>query len=141
MAARHEVASLEGVVVGEGGSFDGVTAGWTAATTPALAELAPGASVTLTLTASIAADTLNGATVLNQASARDVSGAEALSDDPSTDAPGDPTRFEVLFPALIVEKRVVDIDGGGFEPGDVVQYTFDLRIDAGVPVTGIALTD
>ena len=78
---------------------------------------------------------------MNQASARDVSGAGALSDDPSTDAPGDLTRFEVLFPALIVEKRVVDVDKSGFEPGDVVQYTFDLRVDAGVPVTGIALTD
>jgi uncharacterized repeat protein (TIGR01451 family) len=97
-------------------------------------DLAPGAEVRTSFQLRIA-DPLtppDAASVSNQAVVRDGSGAETPTDDPQTDAPGDPTVTPVAPPpALTAEKTAqlaADGNGDGFAgPGDRVAYEIVIR--------------
>ncbi len=89
-------------------------------------SLASGASVTITVNATIDADVQPPTVVSNQASISfDADGnglneASALSDDPSTAAAGDATAFTVDSPAQLQATKTVS---GSFRPDGVISYT------------------
>ncbi len=126
----------------QGGRFAGGTITWDAGSTPALAELAPGASLTVSFVARIADDASNGATIVNQGRVRDAAGVNAVTDDPSTAAPADATRLDIEFPELGAStKTVSDLNGGDVLPGDVLRYTITTSVQAGPALTAIAVSD
>lgn len=109
-------------------------------TVPELGVIDPGEVVNLSFTA-----TLNGTPgqeVLNQANASANGGLTALSDDPNTAEPLDPTRVVIdQFPELLLIKSVEDLNGGDFEPGDMVRYTLTTEYSSGVSAEGVVLQD
>ncbi len=133
-------ARLQNVTVGQGGSFAGGVVSWSAATTPALASLAPGQTVTLTFEADIVLPLANGTTISNQGliSSQEIPGPIG-TDDPSTPAPNDPTLIVVESAPDLGEstKNVEDLTGdpGRVEPGDSLRYTIEVR-NSGTDIAG-----
>ncbi|MFC6632839.1 isopeptide-forming domain-containing fimbrial protein [Microbulbifer taiwanensis] len=71
---------------------------------------------------------------------------EVPSDDPSTDAPNDPTidivgDVPLLIAHKTVEIAVDNISAGIVDPGDVLRYTIAVTNMGGVDATQVALTD
>jgi len=127
----------------QGGAVSGNVVTWNTDTTPALADLAPGASVQLTVRARLRSIVVDGTLVSNQANIQssDVEGL-VRTDDPSTPAAGDATNFVVSAPRLVFEKSI-DINGGGtvLTPGVDVQYILRLRNDGSTNATNVVITD
>jgi len=120
--------SLTNVVPGEGGTFTGSEILWDASTTPALAAVAPGQTVTLSFIANVVTPLDDGTVIANQA-AISAGGlpVPVLTDDPSTAAVDDPTVVVVVAAAAVTaEKTVSDENGGVAAPGDVFLYTIKL---------------
>ena len=113
---------------GQGAAVTSGTIRWTAITTPALASIPAGGSVTLTIDATLATGLPNGEVVLNQADVTADGGFAFLTDDPATADIDDPTRFEIAAEAVLSdsEKSVVDENGGAAQPGDLLTYTIRL---------------
>ncbi|WP_170833153.1 isopeptide-forming domain-containing fimbrial protein [Microbulbifer marinus] len=71
---------------------------------------------------------------------------EVLSDDPTTDTPGDPT-IDIVgdVPALVVQKVVAihedNLSQGIVDPGDTLRYTITVNNIGGVDATEVELTD
>ena len=92
-------------------------------------SLANGASVTITINATIAASTASGTMVSNQGTANfDADGngtneSSALTDDPGVGGAADPTSFTVTSPATMTGTKTVT---GTFNPGGAVTYTIIL---------------
>jgi uncharacterized repeat protein (TIGR01451 family) len=113
----------------------------------ALAQL--GGSVTITIHATIKPGTA-GATVTNQGTiAFDADGngtneASAVTDNPATAAPNDPTSFVVGAPAIAatnVDSLVVDQNGNGqVNPGDRLKYTIIVTNSGSTAATGVTFS-
>jgi len=74
----------------------------------------------------IPAEELEGFKISNQAR-MEVAGQSWLSDDPQTPARVDPSSFQLSVieqsePQLLLFKSVIDLNGGDFQPGDVIRY-------------------
>jgi uncharacterized repeat protein (TIGR01451 family) len=115
---------FEAVAPGQGGALRGDAVVWNATTTPALAAVAAGASVTLTIDATLVAGVADGLAVDNQAELVEAT-TTTLSDDPATPALLDPTRFIVSAEPLlsVVSKTFEDLNGGAPQPGDTIVWT------------------
>jgi uncharacterized repeat protein (TIGR01451 family) len=138
--------SLQNVIPGQGGVFNAVTRiiTWSQTTTPQLASLAAGASLTLSFTATVAKPLDNDTTIQNQAT---VTGkdfpAPVPTDDPSTPAIDDPTVVTVVSaPDLSTsEKTVLDQNGGDVEPGDTLTWTLTLKNTGDALAKNVVVTD
>ena len=112
------------VVAGPGTAFDAGSRALSAT----IAPLPPGATTTLTFSATLSSSLQNGTVVDNQARVDDVALGTVLSDDATTPAPADATRLIVdARPVLVAQKTAIDEDGGALLPGDRVRYV--LRVD------------
>ena len=129
-------AELQDIVVGQGGALVGGTATW------ALGTVAVGAAVTLTLEGDVRRPLADALVVVNQAvvTASDI--AATFSDDPATAVLGDATRFNVTSkPRLVIDKSVIDDNGGSVEPGDLLRYLIHIDSEGGRDALDITLTD
>jgi uncharacterized repeat protein (TIGR01451 family) len=139
-------ASLTSVTVGQGGVYNALTRTitWSAATTPGLASLAPGATMGLTFSATVVKPLDGGTKIANQAS---LSSAElpvpVLSDDPTTTTIDDPTVVTVTATPDLVgsTKTVVDPNGGDVEPGDLLNWTLTLRNSGDAVAKAVVVSD
>jgi len=133
---------LVNVVALDGGSLVAGTITWSSIGVPAFTSLPPGAPITLRFEADIARPLDDNTLIDNQATVRADGVAPELSDDPATAAADDPTRVLVRsHPTLLVEKRVVDVDGAPVEPGDTLAYEIRVRNIGGRTATNVAVTD
>ncbi|MEE2645364.1 MAG: hypothetical protein VYD19_10560, partial [Myxococcota bacterium] len=134
---------LEVIEVESGGLQGAEGLLWSAGTTPAFARLEPGDSETVSFTARIGETLRPGAEVLNQAIARFDGAVEALSsDDPSTAASGDPTRFVVAEGPLIrFEKSIDRPSRDGIEPGERLRYVLSIENRGSTEISLPPLTD
>ncbi|MFH0901415.1 MAG: hypothetical protein V2A73_12375, partial [Pseudomonadota bacterium] len=109
----------------------------------ALAALPAGSERTLRLRATVRADVPHGALIANQAFITSAEVAAAVAtDDPADPEDDDPT--EVLAdarPKLIVDKVVVDENGGLFAPGDRVLYTITVSVEGPAHAYDVAVSD
>lgn len=129
-------------VLPEGGRLDGGTVVFDAGTTPALANVAVGDSIILRVRATLLPVLSNGLVVSNQATIVGDDLEARPSDDPSTAAPDDATRFTIeSAPVLAVTKAVTDLNGGQPQPGDGLRYTFTITNSGDAPAEQVVLTD
>src|SRR5690606_26565634 len=65
------------------------------------------------------------------------------SDDPNTPGIDDPTTFPVDSNANVerTTKTVVDVNGGAFQPGDLVSYEITVENTGNAPATNVVVTD
>ncbi len=135
--------NLENIVPANGGTFAANTITWNRTTTPALASIAPNATVVLTFTARIKTGTADGTVIPNQGVIQgpNIGGAQR-TDDPNTPVSGDPTVVRVVArPNLTSTKTVADNNGGTPQPGDILTYTIILRNTGSTAATDIVITD
>ncbi|MCK5799545.1 MAG: DUF11 domain-containing protein, partial [Deltaproteobacteria bacterium] len=138
-----QTADLYDVSASSGGKFNAGRIVWSSSTTPALAKIAPGATVTLSYTVKVRNPTLNGRIIRNQA----ILGAEGLtdepSDDPSTPANNDSTDVRVVsMPDLSTSTKVaVDLNGGSLRPGDFIEYRLRVINSGSSQATGARVID
>ena len=105
-----------------------------------LALINPTESVELTFRATVTTDAQNE--ILNQASASADGDLSILSDDPSLPGSQDATRLIIeQAPQLKLTKIVEDLNGGAFEPGDMLRYTLIVEHLGGVATDGLSLQD
>lgn len=109
-----------------------------------VASLAIGETFNASFTAVVVSPLANGTVIDNQATIDSVEASPAeVSDDPATVAGNDPTRVTVVSaPNLAAaQKSVVDLDGGTFEPGDIVEYTLTVSNAGSAIATDVDITD
>ena len=139
-------ANLQTITPAQGGAFNAAnrTISWTAATTPALASLAPSASVVLTFTAVVVKPLADGTVIANQAriTASNL-GTPVLTDNPATPALDDATQVTVRAESNVTTstKIVTDTNGGDPEPGDLLQYTITLKNSGDALAQNVSVTD
>jgi uncharacterized repeat protein (TIGR01451 family) len=106
-----------------------------------LPPLPPGSEQTLTFSATLGEQLVNGTVVDNQA--RVVDGPRlVLSDDPTTVDVDDPTRLAVdARPVLIATKSFVDENGGALVPGDRLQWVITVENTGTGLARDVQLTD
>ncbi len=127
-----------------GGSVSAGVATWTAAGNPALTQLDPGASLTLSFVATIVAGTADGAVVSNQAMAVSPDlAAPVASDGDAALAGAQPTVFGVVSRPLLRLGKSVVVGGtdGVFNPGDSVTYTLTLANAGTAAASNVVVTD
>jgi len=84
----------------------------------------------------------NGVVVANQASIAATGLTPTPTDDPATAAVDDPTRFTVTSqPRLVLEKTVVDDNGGVVEPGDLLRWSIAVRNVGDRTATALTIRD
>ncbi len=128
----------------DGGQLIGSEVVFTPAAVPRLASLLPGAPVSVRLVVRVASPLANGTVIDNQANATSPDAALALSDDPSTPAPTDPTRLVIESRPVLggFAKTVIDLDGDGvFEPGDRVRYHLVVENTGSEPAANVIVSD
>lgn len=130
-------ARLTDVVLGNGGTLAGSTATWSLGDVPARTDRP------LTFLATIVKPLDDGAILDNQATVRAANvPLPALTDDPSTAAPNDPTRLVLKSaPIFDVRKTFADVDGGRVEPGDELLYSISVRNTGTSLARQLRLTD
>lgn len=133
---------FDAITPGQLGALSGTTVTWTSTNTPALASIAPGASVTLTIRGTIRAGLADGLAVDNQASLT-AGSVTAVSDDPGTAAVDDATRFVIsAIPDLSTStKTVVDENGGAVQPGDFLLWTITLNNTGNGAASDVIVSD
>ncbi len=127
-----------------GGRLQGGAVVFDDATVAALDSIAVGGTVTLGFDARLLSVLRNGNVVANQAEVTTPSlpAATTLSDDPSTAAALDPTRFSVTSQAaLAVKKTVTDDNGGALLPGETVTFVLAVEASGDAPAEGIVVED
>lgn len=125
-----------------GGTLSGSAARFDRNSTAALASIAPGATVTLRITGTIVTPLDNGVVVSNQATTTADTLTPVQSNDPSTMAALDPTRFTVTSAVtLVVQKTVTDLNGGSTLPGDVVRYSLLVRNNGTANARDVVIQD
>jgi uncharacterized repeat protein (TIGR01451 family) len=137
-------ARLTFVSATSGGVFAGGEVRFDATTTPALASVDPGETVTVTFTADVVTPLANGTQIPNQATSESPVAAAVASDDPTTAAPLDPTVLTIVSRPVLdtITKSVVDLDGNGtFAPGDRVRYTIRVENTGSEAATNVVVTD
>ncbi len=113
-------------------------------TVAALDSIAVGGSVVLGFDARLDPVIRNGTSIANQADTTTTSlpALTVLSDDPSTGAALDPTRFTVTSQAVIgLNKTVVDDNSGAVLPGETVTFTLALSASGDAPAEGVFIED
>ena len=104
--------------------------------------VAVGGSGEVSFTARIGVAVPSGTSISNQATVTSETGTAFVSDDPATAAEDDPTVIRVeALPAPEVEKTVVDINGGAFEPGDRIRYTLAVTNSGRASLNGVVISD
>ncbi|MEO8257470.1 MAG: FG-GAP-like repeat-containing protein [Acidobacteriota bacterium] len=89
-------------------------------------SLADGDSVTILISATVSASVPGGTTISNQGTISfdskggGINDATALTDDPGTSAPDDPTSFTISYAANLIGTKTVS---GTFSPGGTVAYS------------------
>lgn len=137
VVVRDPLSALLGNPVAQGGQVVGGEARWT------IDRLEAGASVEFTLTGLAPRPIADGTLLPNQAflSAAELPD-EVATDDPTTEAPDDPTVIIIeARPVLTATKTVRDLDGAPVRPGDVLEYTLEVRNTGGADAAGVTLTD
>ena len=130
---RVDLELLDSVVVSDGGVLVGDSVTWS------LDALDPGESAELTLTADVREDVSNGTEIFNQALVSDASGAESLTDDPTTPNVDDATVVRVEFPELDGSTlSVSDLSGAPTQPGDALRYSLVLSAGSGPTLNNVA---
>jgi uncharacterized repeat protein (TIGR01451 family) len=136
--------SLTAVMPGEGGQLVGNEIVWSSATTPALALVTPGQTITLSFTAAVRTPLDGGTVISNQAtiSAQGGVSGTVVTDDPATAAMADPTRVAVVSTVgLRIEKTVVDENGGDVNPSDVLAWTVSLTATGDAAARTVVVSD
>ena len=131
-------------VAEDAGRVEGNAVVWDSATTPAFAQLGPGAPVTLHFTAQVGPLAHDGDFLANQAQLSEDEGIAFVSDDPATPAPRDATVLQVRFAdlrALKTVQAVVPRADGTVHPGDQVDWIVQLSNRGSFPATHVTLTD
>ncbi|GAB4289410.1 MAG: hypothetical protein Kow0090_02120 [Myxococcota bacterium] len=134
----QSVVADSGGIVGEGYII------WNQFTTPALKELAPQSSATLSFIAVVRNDAPDGTEIANQARVWADGIAETLSDDPATpDVIGDPTVVKVSASAVLSDttKTYEDLNGGNILPGDEIRYVITIVNSGNAPAYDIVVRD
>jgi uncharacterized repeat protein (TIGR01451 family) len=127
---------LVDVVPGAGGSVVGSDVVF------ALGTVAVGDRRTLTFEGTIARPLADASVVSNQATVRSPGQPDAVTDDPTTIVPDDPTRFVVRSqPFLTVTKSVVDENGAPVEPGDRLAWTLVATNTGDRTAAGVVVSD
>ncbi len=128
-----------------GASLSGSTLSWSSTEDGRLASLAPGTTVSLSFTATLANGIVDGTVVDNQANVSANGLASVLSDDPAQPGSADPTRLVVrTAPTLSLLKTVVNLDAADptqARPGERLLYTLTLANVGSAPATGIVVRD
>ena len=111
-----------------------------------LGELEPGAVRIVGFDATVVADAPVGAVVSNTAMVSDAGRYAAPTDDPSTGAEDDATRFVVGEGPILdnLEKRATftDLDGNGqLDVGETVRFTISMRNDGNEPASDVIFED
>ncbi len=94
-------------------------------------SIAAGASVTITINATVKSGTVNGTVISNQATVNyDANGdgtneTSTVTDDPGTGAAGDATSFTVVSPSSITNPNMT-VTGAPFMPGSTVTYALTI---------------
>jgi len=129
-------AALVDIAPSDGGVLEGRTIVWRPA-----APLVPGAPpLDVSFAATVAAGTANGTVVDNQASGGADDIPLALSDDPDSPAPGDPTVFTVVSrPELGTSTK--DVEPREAAPGDLVTWTITVANTGTGEATDVQVTD
>ena len=130
--------AFDTIVPLDGGTLSGSTITWN------LGTLAIGASATVQFRATLAASLPFQAVVANQAFATSTDTPTPIpSDDPGTGDVDDPTVFTVDNEADLgaSTKTVLDLNGGAVQPGDVLEYTVEVRNDGDAPATNVVVSD
>lgn len=86
----------------------------------------------------------DGTTIANQAFGSSTEITEPVpSDDPNTGTNDDPTVIVIDSEAVLASstKTVQDLNGGAFQPGDVVRYTLTLINEGNAPATSVVVSD
>ena len=105
-----------------------------------LALLNPAETIELNFSATVSQDAQDE--ILNQAEASADGNLSTISDDPSLPGTQDPTRLVIeQAPDLRFTKSVEDLNGGEFEPGDMVRYSLTLERIGGVATEGLTVID
>jgi uncharacterized repeat protein (TIGR01451 family) len=101
---------------------------WDKSGNNALAEIAPGDSVTLSFNAKIRRPLDDGTEIKNQAILRADDVLEEPSDDPKTSLVNDATIIKVVSRPDFVgsQMQVVDLNGGLVQPGDQLEYVISV---------------
>jgi uncharacterized repeat protein (TIGR01451 family) len=108
-----DLTKLDSVTPGQGGVLSGGTITWNAATTPALASVAPtpAGDVTLSFTARVLPSLADGTVASNQAFLSSATQTAIPTDDPATAVLDDPTLLTVRVPVLALYKRILELNG------------------------------
>ena len=136
--------NFEVPILSSGGRIAGGSVIFDDATVPALDSIAIGATVTLSFDARLDAVIKSGTLVANQANVTTPSlpGTTVRSDDPSTAAALDPTRFPIVSQALLaVTKTFVDDNSGALLPGETVTFTLSVTASGDAPAENVVVED
>ncbi len=140
---------LTNVVAQDGGVVGGGSIQWTSGGNGALASLAIDTEVTLRFEADVVSPLANGTFVDNQATVSvaeaGVPGAPWLSDDPTTAAPGDVTRVQVVSAANLSVSTLESFDEGGaviatIRPGELIRYVLVVDNDGNAAGDNVVVT-
>jgi uncharacterized repeat protein (TIGR01451 family) len=135
---------LTAIVPGQGGQLLGGVLTWNSTTTPALAAVAPGASVVLSFGSALRRPLDNGTVVANQATvAADGLATPVPTDDPTTPAPRDPTRVVVVSASDLdgSQKTVLDENGAPARPGDFLTWQITLLNRGDAVARNVSVSD
>jgi len=120
--------------VGQGGQNVMGSVTWNAMTTPALASLAAGATLTFTIDATVNAGLANGTVISNVGRM----GSTEVT-PPFQTAPANITI--TAAPLITARKTVADVNGAPFRPGDTVRYSLTLTNTGDGPATNVTIID
>ncbi|MCP4504013.1 MAG: DUF11 domain-containing protein [Deltaproteobacteria bacterium] len=128
--------------VQNGGVSTGNVVTWNADTTAGLSDLGPGEELELVVRARLRNTIADNTEVQNQAQiqSRDLE-EPAVTDDPSTPAPSDATRFRVSAPRLVFEKSISVIGGGVLRPGTEISYGLRLQNLGSADANNVVIQD
>src|SRR5215813_5044112 len=113
---------------------------------PADASNNPANVATITFNVVVNPTVPNGTIISNQGFVSATGIVDQPSDDPRTPVPNDPTRDIVGNQMGLFAKKHVGLFGdqgspGIVDAGDVLRYTITVQNSAGIPATGVVLTD
>lgn len=136
-------ALLDQIQPQQGGQRSGSKITWSRTTTPALASIAPNATVTVSFTARVKTTAKDGDRIPNSAKLNAVGlPSPTTTDDPNTPPKNDPTVVVVSSkPRLVLTKVAQSNNGLPAKPGDTLTYTLTLRNVGTGTATNVEISD